>query len=71
MHVVVMITQGGDGALERNLTGRCPFFKNLQNPFRKKNCILILCFGIFRLQNNRKTIGKQYPIVLETIAFCS
>ena len=27
---------GGGGALECNLTGRCPFFKNLHNPFRKK-----------------------------------
>ena len=25
----------GGGALERNLTGRCPFFKNLHNVFRK------------------------------------
>ena len=25
------------GGLECNLTGRCPFFKNLHNPFRKKN----------------------------------
>ena len=37
------------GALECNLTGRCPFFKDLHNPFRKKICILIPCFGIFRL----------------------
>ena len=27
---------GGGAALECNLTGRCPFFKSLQNPFRKK-----------------------------------
>ena len=52
------------GALECYLTGRCPFFKSLHNPFRKKICILIPCFGIFRSQNNRKTIGK-------TIAYCS
>ena len=26
----------GGGALECNLTGRCPFFKSLYNPFRKK-----------------------------------
>ena len=52
------------GALECNQTGRCPFFKSLHNPFRKKICILIPCFGIFRLQNNRKTIVK-------TIAYCS
>ena len=36
------------GALECNLTGRCPFFKSLHNPFRKKISILIPCFGIFR-----------------------
>ena len=54
----------GGGALECHLTGRCPFFKSLHNPFRKEISILIPCFGIFRLQNNRKTIGK-------TIAFCS
>ena len=55
----------GGGALECNMTGRCPFFKNLHNPFRRKICISIPYFGIFKLQNNRKTIGKQYPIVLE------
>ena len=27
---------GGGRALECNLTGRCPFIKNLHNPFRKK-----------------------------------
>ena len=26
----------GGGTLECNLTGRCPFFKDLHNPFRKK-----------------------------------
>ena len=52
------------GALECNLTGGCSFFISLHNPFRKKFCISIPCFGIFRLQNNRKTIGK-------TIAYCS
>ena len=43
-----MQRRGGRGALECNLTGRCPFFKSLHNPFRKKICILIPCFGIFR-----------------------
>ena len=50
----------GGGALECNLTGRCLFFKSLDNPFRKNNCILIPCFGIFRLQNNRETIAYCY-----------
>ena len=49
---------GGGRALEYNLTGRCPIFKNLHNPFRKKNSILIPCFGIIRLQKIPKTIGK-------------
>ena len=57
------------GALECNLTagltGRCPFFKNLDNPFGKKICISILCFGIsIRLQKIPKTIEK-------TIVYCS
>ena len=51
------------GALECNLTGRCPFFKNLRNPFRKKICMSIPCFGIIRLQKIPKTIGKT--VVLE------
>ena len=55
---------GGAGATECNLTGRCPFFKNLHNPFRKKICISIPCFGIIRLQKIPKTIGK-------TIVYCS
>ena len=29
------------GALEYNLTGRCPFFKNLSNLFKKKICVSI------------------------------
>ena len=50
------------GALECNMTGRCPFFKNLHNLFRKKLCISIPCFGINRLENNRQS---NRPIVLE------
>ena len=46
------------GAPECNLTVRCPFLKNLHNPFRKKIYISIRCFGIIRLQkipkNNRE-----------------
>ena len=41
---------GGGGAFECNFTGRCPFFKNLHNPFRKKICSSIPCFGIIRFQ---------------------
>ena len=37
----------GEGALGCNLTGRCPFFKNLHNPFGKKICISTPCFGIY------------------------
>ena len=32
----ILVPVGG-GALECNLTGRCPFFKNPHNPFRKKH----------------------------------
>ena len=31
-----ILVHGGGGALECNLTGRCPFFKNPHNPFWKK-----------------------------------
>ena len=48
---------GGGGALECNLTGKCPFFKNLHNLFRKK-CISIPCFGIIRSEKFPKTIGE-------------
>ena len=44
----------GPGGFECNLTGRCPFFKNLHNPFRNENCISIPCFGIIRLSKNSK-----------------
>ena len=43
----VMRGGGGGGGREHlngHLTGRCPFFKGLHNPFRKKICILIPCF---------------------------
>ena len=55
---------GGGGHLNVTWRGGAHFLKSLHNPFRKKNCILIPCFGIFRLENNRKIIGK-------TIAYCS
>ena len=57
------VPRGVGGALECNLTGRCPFFKNLHNPFRKKIEISIPCFGI-RLQKIPKPIGQ-------TIVYCS
>ena len=61
----------GGGALECNLTGRCPFFKNFHNPFRKKNCISILCFEIFRLQNNRENNSILFlKTIAKTIAYC-
>ena len=62
--IFLILPPGGGGHLECNLTGRCPFFKRLHNPLRKKICILIPCFGIFRLQNNSL-------LFLKTIAFCS
>ena len=68
----IAATGEGGGATKCNLTGRWPFFKNLNNPFRKRIYILIPCLGIFRLQSNRKTKGKaiaycywkKYPFVL-------
>ena len=61
---VAQLHEPPGGALECNLIGRCPFFKSLHNPLRKKIWFLIPCFEIFRLQNNRETKGK-------TIAYCS
>ena len=58
------------GALECNLTGRCPFFKNLHNRFRKKICISIPCFGIFRLQNNRENNSLLFLKNSKTITYC-
>ena len=53
----------GGGALECNLARRCPFFKNLHNPFRKKFAFRHpaseLLDYIIRLQKITKTIGKQ------------
>ena len=45
-------------ALEYNMKGKCPFFKNLHNLFTKKICISIPCFGITDYNNLQKTIGK-------------
>ena len=39
------------GALECNMTGKCPFFKNFHNLFKKK-IISIPCFGIKFPENN-------------------
>ena len=69
-----------EGTFECNLTGRCPFFKNPHNPFRKKICISIPCFGIIRLQNIPKNNTENNSILffenttllfLKTIAYCS
>ena len=61
-----------DGHLNVTWRGGAHFL-SLHN-LSRKNCILTPCFGIFGLQNNRKTIGKiaycswkQYPFVLEQI----
>ena len=56
------------GGLERNMTGRCPFFKNFHNLFRKE---IAFQYPVSEL-NFQKTIGKQLPIVLEEIVItCS
>ena len=46
---------GGGGALECDLTGRCPFFKNLHNMFRKK---IAFRYPVSEFLDY-KTIGKQ------------
>ena len=46
---------GEEGALECNLTERCPFFKNLPNPFRKK---IEFRYPVSEFLDY-KTIGKQ------------
>ena len=45
----------GEGALECNLTGKCPFFKNLHNTFMKK---LAFRYPVSECLDY-KTIGKQ------------
>ena len=52
------------GSLECKLTGRCPISTTRLG---KKIYISIPCVGIFRLQNNRKAIGKTIAFVLEQI----
>ena len=50
---------GGSKALECNLTGRCPLFKNLHNPFRKKFAFQYPVSELLdykNFQNNRETI---------------
>ena len=64
-------SSGGGGALECNLTGRWPFLKEPQNPFRKKICISIPCFGIIRLQNSKNNRENNSLLFLKTIAYCS
>ena len=44
-----------------------PIFKNVHKLFRKNISISIPCFVIFRLLNNRETIAKTIPIVLQEI----
>ena len=51
---------GGGGALECNMTGRCPFSKDLNNLFRKK---IEFHYPVSE-SLDQKTIG-------ETVAYCS
>ena len=70
--VLLVCEYPGEGILECNLTARCPFFRNLHNPFRKKICISIPCFGIIKLQKNAENNRENNNILfLKTIAFCS
>ena len=55
-----LVPGGGGGGGHLNVTWReVPIFQESPQPFRKKNCISIPCFGTIRLQKIPKTIGKQ------------
>ena len=58
------VTYGPGGALECNLTGRCPFFKNLHNPFGKKFAFRCSVSEFL----DYKTIGNNSLLFLKTIA---
>ena len=45
------------GALEYNMTGRCPFFKNLLNLFRRNIFIAVPCFEILDYETMAKAIA--------------
>ena len=47
------------GTLERNLMGRCPFFKNLHNPFRKKIAFRYPVSELLDYKKIKKQQGKQ------------
>ena len=55
-----MVVPGGEGARECNMTGRCPFFKNLDNLFLKK----------FAFQYTVSEI-VDYKTIAKTIVYCS
>ena len=66
----LLIPKGGWGGgeergLECNLTERCPFFKNLHNPFRKKLHFDNLVSELLSYMKFQKQYGKQQSIVLE------
>ena len=69
------VVQPGGGALECNLTGRYPFFKNLTTRLGKRIAFPYPVSEFVRLQKIPKTIGKtivycsrkQKPVVLEQI----
>ena len=58
-----ILVHGGGGALECNLTGRCSFFKNPHNPFRKKFA--------FRYPVSALLDYKKFENNRETIVYCS
>ena len=54
---------GGGGAPECNLMGRCPFFKNLHSPFRKKFAFRHPVSELLDYENSKND--------RETIVYCS
>ena len=59
------------GALECNLTGRCPFFKNLYNPFRKKIAFRYPVSELLDYKKLQKQWGNNSLLSLKATAFCS
>ena len=50
---------GGGGALECNLTGSCPFFKNLHNPIGKKFAFRYPASELLNSKEFQEQEGKQ------------
>ena len=58
------------GALERNLTGRCPFFKNLHRPFRKKFAFWYPVSELLNYKNYKNNRKNNNLLFSKTITCC-